>query len=239
MISGVGGRQRAVFVGARGLMRDNCAMTDALTARESNVLARPATAADVDPSSQTLARAFADDPLMCFLLKDEASRPAKMPRLFKLLFKLGLPYGCCDVTGGYEAIALWRPPGDWEIPWWQYIVNGAEFLGIFGFAGARNVTWVMDIIEKQHPHEPHYYLQAIGTDPAKQGKGYGGVVIRRQLAAADAAGMPAYLESSKEVNIPIYQSFGFEVTGEIQLPDGPKLWPMWRKARPAGANLTA
>ena len=206
-------------------------MSAELTARETGVLARAATWADAEPLSRMLGRAFFDDPLICFILKDEATRPAKMPRLFKLLFKLGLPHGACDVTSGYEAAAFWRPPGAWEIPWWQYITNGAEFLGIFGLGGARHVTWVMDIIEKRHPHEPHWYLQAIGTDPAKQGKGFGGVVIRRQLATADAAGMPAYLESSKETNIPIYQSFGFEVTGEIKLPDGPTLWPMWRKAK--------
>lgn len=211
-------------------------MSTVLTARETRVTARPANWGDADRLADTLARAFADDPLICFLLRDEASRPEKMPRLFKLLFKLGLPYGACDVTNGYEAAALWRPPGQWEIPWWQYITNGREFLGIFGFAGARQVTWIMDIIEKRHPHEPHWYLQAIGTDPVRQGKGYGGVVIRRQLAAADAAGMPAYLESSKEVNIPIYASFGFEVTGEIKLPDGPTLWPMWRPARPPGQS---
>jgi ribosomal protein S18 acetylase RimI-like enzyme len=92
---------------------------------------------------------------------------------------------------------------------------------------------VMDFIEKRHPHEPHYYLQAIGTDTDKQGKGFGGVVMRRHLAIADAAGMPAYLESSKEINIPIYKSFGFEVTGEIKIPNGPTLWPMWRDARSA------
>ncbi|HEX4199592.1 MAG TPA: hypothetical protein VHZ26_19305 [Caulobacteraceae bacterium] len=201
------------------------------TARETGVVARAATWADADPLSQTLGRAFLDDPMICFLLQDEATRPVKMPRLFKLLFKLGLPYGGCDVTSGYEAAALWRPPGQWEIPWWQYIVNGADFIGLFGLAGARHVTSVMDVIEKRHPHEPHWYLQVLGTDPAKQGKGYGGVVIRRQLANADAKGMPAYLESSKESNIPIYSSFGFEVTGEIKLPDGPTLWPMWRKAR--------
>ena len=209
-------------------------MSTVPTAREAGVTARAAVAADVEPGSETLARAFADDPLMCFLLRDEASRPAKMPKLFKLLFKLGLPYGRCDVTSDYGAVALWRPPGKWEIPYWQYITNGAAFLDIFGFAGARQVTFVMDIIEKRHPHEPHFYLQAIGTDPDKQGKGYGGVVMRRQLAEADAASMPAYLESSKDKNIPIYQSFGFEVTGEINLPNGPTMWPMWRKARAAG-----
>jgi hypothetical protein len=54
--------------------------------------------------------------------------------------------------------------------------------------------------------------------------------MRRQLAVADSKGMPAYLESSKENNIPIYQSFGFKVTGEIKLPEGPTLYPMWRPA---------
>ncbi|MFI4975676.1 MAG: GNAT family N-acetyltransferase [Caulobacterales bacterium] len=209
-------------------------MSDIQTAREAGATARAATWADAEPLSATLGRAFFDDPLICFILRDEATREVKMPRLFKLLFKLGLPHGACDVTSGYEAVALWRPPGQWEIPWWQYITNGAEFLGLFGVGGAAHVVGMMDIIEKHHPHEPHFYLQAIGTDPAKQGKGFGGVVIRRQLANADAAGMPAYLESSKDSNIPIYASFGFEVTGELKLPGGPTLYPMWRKARAQG-----
>ena len=156
-----------------------------------------------------------------------------MPRLFKLLFKLGLPHGACDVTSGYEAAALWRPPGQWHIPFYQYITNGPDFIGLFGVANGLRVMSAMDVIEKRHPKEPHYYLQAIGTDPAKQGKGFGGIVMRRQLAVADAKGLPAYLESSKEKNIPIYQSFGFEVTGEIRLPNGPMIYPMWRKTRPS------
>ncbi|HEY1751238.1 MAG TPA: GNAT family N-acetyltransferase [Caulobacteraceae bacterium] len=207
-------------------------MSDTLTAREAASQARPATWADADRVAETLAKAFHDDPLICFLLRDPATRAAKAPRLFRLLFKLGLPHGCCDLTEGYESVALWRPPGAWEIPFHQYITNGTEFVGVFGFGGGLKVMGAMDVIEKRHPHAPHYYLQAIGTDPARQGKGYGGVVMRRQLAAADAARMPAYLESSKEINIPIYKSFGFEVTGEIKLPDGPTLWPMWRAARP-------
>ena len=208
-------------------------MTETLTARQSEVAARPATAADADAAAATLARAFADDPLICFLLRDEARRPAAMPKLFKMLFKLGLPHGACDVTTGHEAVALWRPPGAWHIPFHQYITNGAAFIDVFGLGGAMQVMGAMDMIEKRHPHEPHWYLQVLGTDPARQGKGYGGVVMRRQLALADAADMPAYLESSKEANIPIYKSFGFEVTGEIKLPGGPTLWPMWRPAATA------
>jgi ribosomal protein S18 acetylase RimI-like enzyme len=192
--------------------------------------ARSATAVDAEPAAQTLARAFMDDPLICFLLRDAQSRPRHMPTLFKLLFKMGLPHGACDVTAGYESVALWRPPGKWHIPVWQYVTNGPQFLGIFGLGGL-SVMGIMDRIEKVHPREPHYYLQAVGTDPAKQGKGYGGIVMRRHLGIADVQRMPAYLESSKDTNIPIYQSLGFELTGEIRLPGGPTLYPMWRKPR--------
>jgi ribosomal protein S18 acetylase RimI-like enzyme len=154
-----------------------------------------------------------------------------MPKLFKLLFKLGLPHDACDVTSGIEAVALWRPPNAWHIPPLQYVTNGAAFIDVFGLGGGLQVMGIMDVIERRHPHEPHYYLQAIGTDPGKQGKGFGGVVMRRHLAVADAAAAPCYLESSKDINIPIYKSFGFEVTGEIKLANGPTLWPMWRPAR--------
>ena len=48
----------------------------------------------------------------------------------------------------------------------------------------------------------------------------------------DATHAPAYLESSKEVNIGYYERFGFEVTREIAIPrGGPTLWAMWRNPR--------
>jgi ribosomal protein S18 acetylase RimI-like enzyme len=209
-------------------------MTDTMRAREAAVTARAANSSDAEAIGATLGRAFHDDPLMSFLLPDQPARAAKLAHLFELLFKLGLPYGACDVTGGIEAAAFWRPPGEWHTPIWQFLVNGAEFARVFGLGGALHVMKVMDFVEARHPKEPHWYLQAIGTDTEKQGKGYGGVVIRRHLAVADAAAAPCYLESSKQTNIPIYQSFGFEVTGEIRLPGGPTLWPMSRQARPTG-----
>lgn len=201
----------------------------AASARMTGATVRVATWADAEPMSATLGRAFHDDPLICHFIADAAARPAKMPRIFKLLLKLGVGYGACHVTSGYEAATLWRPPNQWHLPFWQYITNGPELLGVFGFDAFRVMT-TMDVIEKVHPKTPHWYLQVIGTDPDKQGKGFASLIMRHQLAIADAQGMPAYLESSKESNIPIYKSFGFEVTGEIRIPNGPVLYPMWRNA---------
>ncbi len=204
-------------------------MSAAASARTTQATVRVAVPSDAEPLSQTLARAFHDDPLICHFVADAAKRPQKFPRIFKLLFKLGVRYGACHVTSGYEAVTLWRPPGQWHLPFWQYITNGPELLGVFGFDAFR-VMSTMDLIEKVHPKTPHWYLQVLGTDPPKQGKGFASLIMRHQLAIADQQGMPAYLESSKESNIPIYKSFGFEVTGEIRIPNGPVLYPMWRNA---------
>jgi ribosomal protein S18 acetylase RimI-like enzyme len=196
--------------------------------RQSSV--RPAVPADIDRISATLARAFFDDPVMMFMIPDEKARIAKLPRLFRVLLKLALPHGLCHVTQGFEAATIWKPPGKWHLSLWDYVLNGPQLLGVFG-SDVFSVMGTMDRIEKVHPKTPHYYLQVIGTDPPKQGKGFASAIMRHQLAVSDAACMPCYLESSKDTNLPIYRSFGFEVTGEIKIPDGPTLWPMWREAR--------
>ena len=191
---------------------------------------RGAMAEDLEAIAATLARAFFDDPMIMHLIPDEARRAAKSPRLFGTLFKLALPFGACDVTPGCESATLWRPPGKWHMPFWQYLVHGPALLDVFG-TNVTKVMATMDQVESVHPHAPHWYLQTIGTDPAAQGKGFGGRLMRRRLALVDEAHAPAYLESSKEANIPIYQSFGFAVTGEIRIPNGPTLYAMWREPR--------
>jgi hypothetical protein len=52
------------------------------------------------------------------------------------------------------------------------------------------------------------------------------------LARVDADGMPAYLESSNELNLALYRRHGFEVTSEVAIPGGPRTWPMWREPHP-------
>ena len=76
----------------------------------------------------------------------------------------------------------------------------------------------------------------IGTDPSAQGKGIGGALIRQVTDRCDRIGLPCYLESSKDVNVPYYERFGFEVTGETRLgKDGPTIWFMWRDPQVPGS----
>ncbi|MGH6877496.1 MAG: GNAT family N-acetyltransferase [Rhizomicrobium sp.] len=192
--------------------------------------ARRASDADKVALARTMARAFLEDPFVFWLVPDRDARMRKLPSMFALLFRLARAFSACDVTANVEAAALWRPPDTWHIPFRQYVVNGPHLLRIFG-GNTLRALGAMDTLERRHPREPHWYLQAIGTDPAFQGKGYGGVLLRHRLSLIDAEGLPAYLEASKESNIPLYAGFGFALTGEIEIRNGPVLYPMWRASR--------
>jgi ribosomal protein S18 acetylase RimI-like enzyme len=65
---------------------------------------------------------------------------------------------------------------------------------------------------------PHWYLFVIGVEPACQGQGVGGALLRPMLARADREAMPVYLETHKERNVSFYQHFGFAVAGEGRIP---------------------
>ena len=87
-------------------------------------------------------------------------------------------------------------------------------------------------VDSLHPNEPHWYLATLGTVPERQGQGVGAALLQPVLALADEEGMPAYLESSKERNVPFYSRFGFEVVEELHSKVGsPPLWRMWREPR--------
>jgi len=92
---------------------------------------------------------------------------------------------------------------------------------------------LLNLVEGMHPHEPHWYLATLGTAVELQGQGVGSALMQPVLEHCDAEGLPAYLESSKERNVPFYRRHGFEVVKEVPLPGGgPKLWTMWREPRP-------
>jgi hypothetical protein len=48
------------------------------------------------------------------------------------------------------------------------------------------------------------------------------------LAEADEREVPVYLDTAKPDNLPYYRSFGFELTGEGDLPRGATIWYLLR-----------
>jgi GNAT superfamily N-acetyltransferase len=193
------------------------------------VTVRNATRADVPTLSRALARAFEDDPVMSWLYPG-LHRMEAFFRGYEL--KLHLHHGAVYTTDEVEGAAIWAPPNEWRTSGLDVLRVAPGLLRVTGTRLMRGLR-TMNAVESRHPKEPHWYLAVLGTDRSKQGKGVGSALLAPVLQRCDIEGMPAYLESSKESNIPFYRRHGFEVTDEIQLPKGPKVWPMWRDPQPA------
>lgn len=187
---------------------------------------RSVTGEDVGPTARLLARAFGDDPMMCWFFPEEATRPAALAGYFDtLLTRQYLPYGVCERTG--HAAAIWVAPEAQE----KAAPDEGTIRELAALLGDR-AGWFRECVAAAAataPQEAHWYLALIGTDPAAQGRGQGAALLRAGLARADAAGLPVHLESSKRENLAVYRHFGFEVLEEVRLPaDGPTLWTMRR-----------
>jgi hypothetical protein len=195
-------------------------------------LVRVANQADAGPIAASLARAFYDDPVMEFLIPEEASRQRRVGVFFEVALTIqhlpqGSVYTDTDRAGG----AMWDPPGHWKMRFGQILRGSPKMITAFGRKVPRALR-VLSTIEREHPRAPHWYLAVLGTDPVHQGKGVGSSLLAPVLDRCDHDGTGAYLESSKHSNIAFYRRHGFEVTGEIVLPGGPTVWPMWRDPRP-------
>lgn len=195
---------------------------------------RKATLLDADMLSAVLAAAFNADPVMNWVFPDPAGRPGQLGRLFFGLAHAYLPdHGTVHILENASA-SFWRSPGfdnrsaD-DAP--ARDVEGAPLgLSLPAEAMAR-LQMLGAAVAGVHPLTPHWYLNVLGTSPDRQGEGLGARVLQPVLSICDTDGSPAYLESSNADNIPFYRRLGFVPTGEIILPEGPSLYPMWRDSR--------
>ena len=164
------------------------------------------------------------------------ARRDRLKGFFKLnLAKLSLRHGFVYTSSAaVQGAAIWLPPGAWKtrpIDVVRTLPTTARLLGRRLPFALRGLTFM----ESQHPEEPAFYLQVLGTEPSAQGKGFGSAMLQPVLEHCDREGIGAYLESSKETNVPFYSRHGFRVTKELDLPSGgPHIWLMWRDPIPPG-----
>ena len=101
-----------------------------------------------------------------------------------------------------------------------------------GWGGLKRGIQLQSELLKNHPHEPHIYLNFLGVDPDYQRHHCGSVLIEelRRLAASRSSLCGVYLETGTEANVSYYQSRGYEVLGEIN-PLGCRMWRMLQRKR--------
>ncbi len=199
---------------------------------------RRATPADRDALAAMLTRAFDDDPVMAWFFPHDDRRASRAEVFFRQVVLDG-PYGRAGevyTTEGLASAAIWLPPGKWRLGILDQLRFLPAILRILPWRWLPSRLAGFNQIEARHPKDPpHWYLSTLGTDPDQQGHGLGSTLLADQLRRLDADALPAYLESSKERNVPFYERHGFATREVVDLPDGPRLWLMWRDPKEPGA----
>lgn len=188
---------------------------------------RRARPGDVPRALRTLGEAFADYPATRHTVdaEDHARRVTGVEEL--LLTRVGLEAGEVWVADDGDAVAVWTTP--------RHANAGAVFAEI----GPRLAELAGDRIGAQatmegalaphRPTSPVWFLATVGVADGRRGSGLGSAVLRPGIEAAAKDGVPAFLETSDRRNLPFYARLGFEVTAEVDIPDGgPRTWCLTR-----------
>jgi GNAT superfamily N-acetyltransferase len=177
-----------------------------------------------------LAAAFADDPVFAWIEPDRTSLHAALPVLFDgwaTMFARHDASAIARVAGAGVGAALWAPPGA------VFTEEDGTALddGVAALApdAADRLATCLDLFGAHHPEEPAWYLGFLGVVPDHQGTGVGSALLRQVLHRCDERGDAAYLEATSPRNRALYERHGFRMRDEIDLPDGPTAYAMWRR----------
>jgi len=185
-----------------------------------------------------LSRAFFNDPFYQHALPEARLRRRMLPWLIEFSLRYNLRHGEVFTTPEAEGASIWMPPGSptFHLPG----IFGTGMLARllrFDWRRLARLAHIGLTTERAHRRvipAPHWYLVLLGVDPARQGRGLGGLLLQPVLARADRGSLPCYLETEKAENVGFYQRFGFQVRLTGRLPDqGPRFWAM---VRPPGGQ---
>jgi hypothetical protein len=176
--------------------------------------------AQTDAGAHLLARAFQQDPLMVYVLPNIQRRRRLLPVLFGIVVRYCLRYGAIYTTSGLGGVVCCLPPGQTTTIGRLARIslsNPPVPLGPTGLRRFLRASSASDQAHKQAAPGAHWYIWALGVDPARQGHGFGGQLVRTVLWQARAQGMPCYLDTENPRNAPFYGQFGFRQVNEIPI----------------------
>jgi ribosomal protein S18 acetylase RimI-like enzyme len=200
---------------------------------------RRATEDDLPALTRMLGRAFIDDPIVVWACGSSALRPALLAAIDRARLRQLLAYEEIWIASESTSAALWTPPGRGRTNLLQNAALARDMLHPRLMACLPRLALGLTSMQRAHPHEPrHWYLSKLGTDPDMQGRGLGSAVLQPVLDTCDSDGVGAYLETAVERNLDFYARHGFQATGELRIPRGPRIWTMWRKPRIATTTVT-
>jgi len=175
--------------------------------------------------ASVLGRAFVAEPMKRWPLGEHGDVEERFTGAFGYyidgLIRLGMVWEAGDALGAL----IWVPPDEMDV-WHEAQMNNAAVHELTDDGGLRHARF-WDWVESKVPAEPIAHLDAVGVEPAAQGRGVGSALIVFGLDRARDSGHSVFLETGSPRNVPLYERHGFDVVEDADAPDGgPHIWFM-------------
>ena len=190
---------------------------------------RAATPADWRQLGDITAESFADDPVNKWIFGNSRAIKSAFTVLARDIYT---KRGQCYLAGDGGAAMWCTSDMDRSLSTLPLLSLAAGVMRWGAKGAVKRAITAGEVMDANHPHEPHMYLFTIGTRKAARGQGLGKKLIRPVLDAADRTALPCYLENSNPANTGFYMSHGFERLKLFELgPGSPPMEAMWREPR--------
>lgn len=173
--------------------------------------------------------ALLNDPGWVAVGPDHAGRRHMVERLYhraalEVTARWGRPIYGAFVQGRLAGVAATFAAGRYPPPGWTLAAYVPAFL-LAGAAAIERGLRTASVQDGGHPQHEHVFLWFLTVDPARQRQGVGRALLSRVIEDAEA---PVYLDTTNPGNLPYYASFGFEISGQGELPRETTMWFMTR-----------
>ncbi|MGO1243920.1 GNAT family N-acetyltransferase [Sphingobacterium sp. JB170] len=166
---------------------------------------------------ELLTQSFKDNQSVNYIIQQDRHRFQRIRALMHYSIEVCLLFGDVWLSQDKKACALILYPQLKKTTLrslWLDVTLIFQAIGVGSIAKA--IKREKRIKEKQTKN-PMAYLWFIGVDPLYQGSGIGSRLLKEVIAHAEAKGLPIYLETSTERNLPWYQDFGFRIYDKLHL----------------------
>lgn len=169
---------------------------------------RIATAEDRQTVVDTVVAAFDQDPAFRWFFPTEDSWSRNAHLFVGALFDSRVASGATWLADDGAALAMWADPAAESLR--------ADLGALDDDALARLSTY-NDATAGGLPDEPFWYLGVLATHPDRKGEKLARRVMVEGLRRARSTGLPAYLETTNEANVALYERSGWTQTAESHI----------------------
>jgi GNAT superfamily N-acetyltransferase len=176
--------------------------------------------ASVDAAAHVLTAALHDDPGFTHVLPDPRLRRAALRAFYGFMLRDAIRFGTVLAVRddqGIVGVAISYPPGAHPLSTRRKL-GAVPLMARLALRSPRRLVSLARLgaaIDAAFPRDPSSYVEALGVRPDAQRRGHGRRLMQRVLEDADRASVDCCLKTAHAVNIPYYESMGFEILGDF------------------------